>query len=97
MGRACSFRTSCCSKGKLMPAKTKAYSARRAKIEMEGARLREKVGYARRCEDFLRGNDSKDSKDAATFALLYESADARFCLFETVDKHLNAVNAIHLV
>ena len=77
-----------------MLVKTKAYSARRARIEAESERLREKIGYAGRNKGLSREGAATD---AATFALLYESSDARFCLFETADRHLNAVNAIRLV
>ena len=73
-----------------MPAKSPAYAARRASISEASARLRDEIGFDQRASTASAGID------ASTFSLLYESSDARFCLFETADLHLNAVNAARL-
>ena len=72
------------------------YRERRCRISAESARLRGEIGYS----DLMLqdGGACGDGfqRSAATFRLLHESDDARFCLFETEDAHLNAVNAAHL-
>ena len=72
------------------------YRERRCRISAESARLRGEIGYS---DLALQGGGAcgdRLQRSAATFRLLHESDDARFCLFETEDAHLNAVNAAHL-
>ena len=72
------------------------YRERRCRISAESARLRGEIGYS---DLVLRDGGAcgdRLQRSAATFQLLHESDDARFCLFETEDAHLNAVNAAHL-
>lgn len=72
------------------------YRERRCRISAESARLRGEIGYSDLALQDGGACGDRLQRSAATFQLLYESDDARFCLFETEDAHLNAVNAAHL-
>lgn len=72
------------------------YRERRCQISAESARLRGEIGYSDPVLQDRGACDDRLQRATATFCLLHESEDARFCLFETEDAHLNAVNAAHL-
>lgn len=72
------------------------YRERRCQISSESTRLRGEIGYSDPVLQDRGACGDRLQHAAATFCLLHESEDARFCLFETEDAHLNAVNAAHL-
>lgn len=72
------------------------YRERRCRISAESVRLRGEIGYSDLVLQDGGACGDRFQRSAATFRLLHESDDARFCLFETEDAHLNAVNAAHL-
>lgn len=72
------------------------YRERRCRISAESARLRGEIGYSDLVLQDGGACGARLQRSAATFQLLHESDDALFCLFETEDAHLNAVNAAHL-
>ena len=67
--------------------KTDEYKRRRQAIEAKSTQLRKQALF----DEPHAG--ARGSHVPATFGLVYESRDKRFCLFETEKKHLAAVNA----